>query len=467
MQVGQPADTPDADGIHQSLLSGLLSHIGMLEEREKGPAGERRGQREYLGARGARFAIFPGSVLHRKNPQFLMAGELVETTRLWARQNAAIKPEWAEQLGAHLVKRTYSEPHWSRKRAAVMAHERVTLYGVPLVADRLVQLRQDRPGRWPASSSSATRSCSASGTAGTGSSRPTAACSRRPRSSSTGPGAATSWSTSRRSSSSTTPASAPTSSAARTSTSGGSGRGRARPTCSPSTRRCSPTTRPTRSARRDFPTAWHRHATSPAARGSPSRSATTSSPARPTTASPSRCRSRPSTGSRPTTSPGWCPGLREELVTELIRSLPKNLRVASCRRPTRAREFLAATPPGEEPLLDALERYLRSTTGVVVPREAWDWSKVAEHLRPTYRVVDETGTSRRAARTSTRSRSRCARASSRRWPTSPPTAGCTAHRPDRVDLRPHRGVVRAAPRRPRGARPPGARRRGRDRRAAS
>ena len=68
-----------------------------------------------------------------------MAGELVETGRLWARQNAAIKPEWAEQVGAHLVKRTFSEPHWSKKRAAVMAYERVTLYGVTLVADRLVQ----------------------------------------------------------------------------------------------------------------------------------------------------------------------------------------------------------------------------------------------------------------------------------------------------------------------------------------
>ena len=137
LQVGQPSDTPDSDGIHQALLSGLLSHIGALEEREKG-GDRKRGPREYLGARGARFAIFPGSGLHRKNPQFLMAAELVETSRLWARQNAAIKPEWAERLGAHLVKRTYSEPHWSKKRAAVMAYERVTLYGVPLVADRLI-----------------------------------------------------------------------------------------------------------------------------------------------------------------------------------------------------------------------------------------------------------------------------------------------------------------------------------------
>ncbi len=134
IQVGRPSDKPDADGIHQALLSGLLSHIGLLEERDR----EKRGPREYLGARGARFAIFPGSGLHRKNPQFLMAGELVETSRLWARQNAAIQPEWAERLGAHLVRRTHSEPHWSKKRAAVMAHEKVTLYGVPLVADRLV-----------------------------------------------------------------------------------------------------------------------------------------------------------------------------------------------------------------------------------------------------------------------------------------------------------------------------------------
>ena len=115
----------------------------MLEERERAstaaPTSRRpRGPREYLGARGARFAIFPGSGLRGKNPAYLMAGELVETGRLWARQNAAIKPEWAERIGAHLVKRTYSEPHWSQKRAAVMAYERVTLYGVPLVADRLV-----------------------------------------------------------------------------------------------------------------------------------------------------------------------------------------------------------------------------------------------------------------------------------------------------------------------------------------
>ena len=114
--------------IHQALLSGLLSHIGVREAET----------REFLGARGAKFAIFPGSTLARKPPQFVMAGELVETSRLWARTAARIEPEWAEKLAAHLVKRTYSEPHWSSKRGAAMAYERVTLYGVPLVAKRLV-----------------------------------------------------------------------------------------------------------------------------------------------------------------------------------------------------------------------------------------------------------------------------------------------------------------------------------------
>jgi ATP-dependent helicase HrpA len=85
------------------------------------------------------------------------------------------------------------------------------------------------------------------------------------------------------------------------------------------------------------------------------------------------------------------PGLREELVTSLIRSLPKHLRVNFVPAPNRAREFLATVPAGDEPLLDALERHLRATTGVVVPRDAWDWTKVPAHLQPTFRVVDDRG----------------------------------------------------------------------------
>jgi ATP-dependent RNA helicase HrpA len=121
-------DTKRRKAIHQSLLSGLLSHVGL----KSGP------RDEYQGARNARFAIAPGSVLFKSSAGWVMAAELVETTRLWARVVARIEPEWAERLGAHLVKRTYSEPHWDAKRGEAMAYERVTLYGLPIVTARRV-----------------------------------------------------------------------------------------------------------------------------------------------------------------------------------------------------------------------------------------------------------------------------------------------------------------------------------------
>lgn len=116
------------EGIHLSLLSGLLSHIGILDERK----------REYAGARGSRFAIFPGSALFKKSPTFVMAAELVETSRLWARVAAKFDPLWVEQVAPDLVKRSYSEPHWSKKMGSVMAHEKVTLYGVPIIPSRRI-----------------------------------------------------------------------------------------------------------------------------------------------------------------------------------------------------------------------------------------------------------------------------------------------------------------------------------------
>lgn len=116
------------EGIHISLLSGLLSHIGILDERK----------REYAGARGSRFAVFPGSALFKKSPTFVMAAELVETSRLWARVAAKFDPLWAEQVAPDLVKRSYSEPHWSKKMGSVMAHEKVTLYGVPIIPSRRI-----------------------------------------------------------------------------------------------------------------------------------------------------------------------------------------------------------------------------------------------------------------------------------------------------------------------------------------
>ncbi|MEU7302154.1 ATP-dependent RNA helicase HrpA [Streptomyces sp. NPDC007206] len=133
MHLEEPSAGTDApaDRIHVSLLAGLLSHIGMKDVRDGN-------KNEYLGARNAKFAIFPGSALFKKQPKFVMSAELVETSRLWARVNAKIEPEWVEPLAGHLLKRTYSEPHWEKDQAAVMAYEKVTLYGVPIVAQRKV-----------------------------------------------------------------------------------------------------------------------------------------------------------------------------------------------------------------------------------------------------------------------------------------------------------------------------------------
>ncbi len=144
----------DEDAIHRSVLAGLLTQIGIQDitppkassfAHLKGDAraaavrkAAKRSPNEFMGARGARFAIQPSSPLAKKPPTFVMAAELVETNRLWARDVAQIDPAWAEELAGDLAKRSYSEPHWSTRQGAAMAHERVTLYGVPLVSDRAV-----------------------------------------------------------------------------------------------------------------------------------------------------------------------------------------------------------------------------------------------------------------------------------------------------------------------------------------
>ncbi|WP_067439178.1 ATP-dependent RNA helicase HrpA [Nocardioides jensenii] len=387
LAAGQPADQPDSDGIHQALLSGLLSHIGALEERDTRSSGGRRPMREYLGARGARFAIFPGSGLARKNPQFLMAAELVETSRLWARQNAAINPEWAERIGAHLVKRNYSEPHWSAKRAAVMARERVTLYGVPLVADRLVNYgKVDRElarelfirhalvhGEWPALETGRHKFYAKNKALLEEAEELEHRARRRDivvdehtlfdfydarigADVVSGAHFDTWWKKERQ-------------------------RNGNLLTFDPHM-----LTHDTADEVRanDYPEHWHAEGlTFPIGYhfepGSADDGLTIDVPV----ATLNRVESDQFS---------WnVPGLREELVTALIRSLPKNLRVNFVPAPNKAREFLAAVPVGDEPLLEALERWFRATTGVVVPREAWDWDKVPEHLRPTFRVVDETG----------------------------------------------------------------------------
>ncbi len=388
VDVGHPADLPDADGIHQALLSGLLSQIGLLEERDKPAPGAkaakgRRPMREYVGARGARFAIFPGSGLARKTPAYVMAGELVETSRLWARQVAAIDPAWAERLGGDLVKRTWSEPHWSTKRAAVMAYERATLYGVPLVADRLVSYGKVDvevarelfirhalvQGEWRTQQKFLERNRQRLEEA--------AELEHRARrrdivvdeetlfdfyDARVGPEVVSGahfdqwWKQERQ-------------------------RNGRLLDFDPSM-----LTHDTAEEVRedDYPEQWHGEGlTFPIAYhfepGAADDGLTIDVPV--------------ATLNRVAADDfSWnVPGLREELVTSLIRSLPKSLRVTFVPAPDKARDFLRATPPGEEPLLDALERWCRATGGVVVPREAWDWAKVPEHLRPTYRVVDDRG----------------------------------------------------------------------------
>ncbi|GAA2605467.1 ATP-dependent RNA helicase HrpA [Streptomyces lienomycini] len=131
IHLNEADDAAPDDRVHVSLLAGLLSHVGMKDVKEGA-------KNEYLGARSAKFAIFPGSALFKKPPRFVMSAELVETSRLWARVNAKIEPEWVEPLAGHLLKHTYSEPHWEKDQAAVMAYEKVTLYGVPIVAQRKV-----------------------------------------------------------------------------------------------------------------------------------------------------------------------------------------------------------------------------------------------------------------------------------------------------------------------------------------
>ncbi|MEV4688942.1 ATP-dependent RNA helicase HrpA [Microbacterium sp. LWH3-1.2] len=147
--------TADPDDLHKAILSGLLSHLGVLDERTTSTAArgrtgsdraDQRRSAEYLGSRGTRFAIFPGSGLRKKRPTAVMAAEVVETSRLFARTVAAIDPAWAEPLAGDLAKRSLSEPHWSKASGAASAYEKVTLFGLEIVPKRRVQLaRFDRP----------------------------------------------------------------------------------------------------------------------------------------------------------------------------------------------------------------------------------------------------------------------------------------------------------------------------------
>ncbi|MEP6665480.1 MAG: ATP-dependent RNA helicase HrpA, partial [Nocardioidaceae bacterium] len=367
--------TPSAaEAIHRSVLAGLLSHIGMKDVEK----------RDYLGARGTRFSIFPGSGLFKKQPPFVMAAELVETGRLWGRMTARIEPEWCEQLAAHLTKRSYSEPHWEKNRGAVMALEKVTLYGVPIVSERSINYgRIDRE---------ATRELFIRHALVQGE-----------------------WRTHHRFFADNQ--------AMLDEAEELEHRARRRdivvdddtlfdfydarvPADVVSTAHFDSWWKNDRHdnpdlltfsldmlvhdtaeevSRGDFPDAWqHGDTALPLAYqfdpGSEADGVTVDIPVATLTQVTGDEFSWP------------VPGLRHELVVALIRSLPKALRVNFVPAPNHARDFLTAVAPGEEPLLDALERHLRRTTGVVVPREAWDPERVPPHLRPSFRVIGDDGT---------------------------------------------------------------------------
>ncbi|MCW2783784.1 MAG: hrpB 1 [Marmoricola sp.] len=372
-KVGQPG-VHDEDLIHRALLSGLLSHIGLRDAD----------RRDYLGARGTRFSIFPGSGLFKKQPDLVVAAELVETSKLWGRQCAAVDPLWVEEAGAHLVNRTWSEPHWSRKRAAVMAHERVTLYGVPLIADRLVSYGAHEPelarelfirhalvyGEW-----NTRHHFFAKNRALLEEAEELEHRARRrdlvvdehtlfdfydavvPAGIVSGGHFDGWWKVERRK--------------------------------HPELLTFDPAMLVHGTADEidagDFPDLWREGALElplqyhfePGAEQDGVRIDV-----------PLATLNHLGSGAF-----SWhVPGLREELVIALLRSLPKQLRVNFVPAPNVAKAFLAAVPPGEESLTAALARHLRAVTGVVVPEEAWDWSKVPGHLRPTFRILDEAGT---------------------------------------------------------------------------
>ncbi len=312
---------------------------GRADGRQPGARGRRAG-REYLGARGAKFMIFPGSPLARKPPRWVMAAELVETSRLFARTVARISPEWIEPLAGHLVRRSYSEPHWSRKRAAAVATERVTLHGIPIVVGRTVDFGRIDPelsrelfirhalveGDWDTrhrffhanrellddveelEHRARRRDLVVDEETLVALLRP-ADPGRRDLRAALRPLVEDAPRAGSRS-------------------------------CSTSPRRCCAPRRPPPSTAPPIPTT-----STPA--GSPCRCRTRSSRARAPTASPSTCRWPRCTRLTRRRSPGRYPGLREELVTALIKTLPKPLRRQFCAgpRPRAGCAGPAAAPP--------------------------------------------------------------------------------------------------------------------------
>ncbi|SIO94034.1 ATP-dependent RNA helicase HrpB [Vibrio spartinae] len=357
-------------GVHTSILVGLLSHIGIKDQEEK----------EYHGARNARFHIFPASGLFKKQPKWVMSAELVETSKLWARVVAKIQPEWIEPLAQHLIKRSYSEPHWSKKRAAVMADEKVTLFGVPIVAKRLVNYG---PIDAVLSREIFIRSALVEGE----------------------------WETkhaffkqnrkllqeveelehkSRRRDILIDDESLFQFYDQRVGTEVVSGRhfdtwwkktSRENPEYLHFEKEMLFKGDASHVTELDYPNFWHQNGIKLKLSyqfepGDDSDGVTVHIPL------------AVLNQIEPMGFDWQIPGLRHELVVNLIKSLPKTLRKNFVPAPNYADAFLARTTPMELPLLDALEKELKRMTGVTILREDWQVDQLPEHLRITFRAVD-------------------------------------------------------------------------------
>ncbi|MFC6575793.1 ATP-dependent RNA helicase HrpA [Planomonospora parontospora] len=371
----------DEQKIHVSLLSGLLSHVGVKDIDKKGPQeGQRRPMTEYIGARNARFAIFPGSALAKKQPLWVMSAELVETSRLWARVNAKIEPEWVEPLAQHLIKRTYSEPHWEKKQAAVIAYEKVTLYGVPIVAQRKVNYGRIDPelsrelfirhalveGDWETHHAFFAENRRLLEEVGELEERARRRdilvddetlfdfYDRRVGQEVVSGRHFDSWWKKTRQ---TDPDLLNFEKSMLISETAGD------------------------VSQRDYPDVWRQGGlrfplTYQFEPGADADGVTAHIPL-------SLLNQVNVEGF------DWqIPGLREELLTALIRSLPKNIRRNFVPAPNYARQVLQRAEPTQEPLLAVLERELLRLTGIQVPREAWQLDQVPDHLKITFRVLD-------------------------------------------------------------------------------
>ena len=378
-QLGLTLNTEPAvpQNVHISLLSGLLSHLGMKDGQKQ----------EYFGARNAKFAIFPGSALFKKQPRWVMSAELVETSRLWGRTVARIEPEWAEKLAPHLVKRDYSEPHWELNKAAVIAAERVTLFGLPIVNSRPVNFGRIDPqlcrdlfirhalinGEWRTHHKFLAANKALLDEVGELENR----ARRRDilvdeqvlfdfydqrigREVTSGRHFDSWWKKTR-----TT-----------------------EPTLLTFTKEMLINANASAAADVNaFPDDWQQGGLSlPLSYEFEPGTSTDGVTVRIPLPVLNQVRS----------GFDWhIPGLREELVIALIKSLPKQLRRNFVPVPDFARAALqnmSGYEKADEPLLDALERELLALTGVRIPRDAWEPDKLPEHLKITFEVVDEQDT---------------------------------------------------------------------------